>query len=383
MRTALLLALGLSGAIPPASAQPMRPTGEVTFTPVPDPSGIYPALRADVEMEVLEPGRHGCRTWLMQDSVFVSQRPAWRTNLKTRIQIDADSAGRYTSRLHFSGEHIFGTGRDGPLTLYVRCGSPGDWTFQTPPYEHERFGEILVRMANPAVRPVDDDGDGLYESMEATADVFARGTTGFVLKGSVEAPDRHRLGRSAHIAARLAGGEQATLTLRFPSTPIRRYGQDGRYRARLTLDAVNDYYQHEEVESAPLAAADFEAVLEAVGTATETPLDANGDGLYETLRITVPVTLTGDATYSVIGQLTAAADTSRSPASVHAKIEGVTRADTTVVLDFVGRGIAREQIDGPYRLELSIYEDNRFIDDAVVPGLSSTYQHTAFEPARR
>ena len=386
MRAALLLALTCGGAtaqIPPADGA--RPTGVVTFAPTLDPSGLYSRFRAEVEVEVTEPGTYPFRAWLRKEKASVASvwfHQAHQTAFN--FQIKADTAGRYTGVVQLSGEQIYASGLDGPYTLVVAQGREERWAYETPFYDHEAFGEITGRLSNPRVQPVDADGDGRHEYLEASADVTVRGTDHFLLYGDLSTVPYESLGRRSFSGAWLAPGTH-TLTLRFPSTPIFRANHDGPNRVRMSLGlaslARNTKAFDESVEATfALDPSTFEALLHAVGPPTQMPEDTDGDGLYETMRVTLPVEVTGEGTYTLTGILSAAADSSRRRPTASARVEGVTRSTQEVALCFQGRDLAREGIDGPYRLALVLYDEDYLVDDVLAPPLPASFPPTDFSP---
>jgi hypothetical protein len=348
------------------------------------PSGLYRALRAELELYVSEPGFYRFEVALLKGRRQIASQPPERIAIPNQVLVRADTAGVYTAVARISGEEIYRYGEDGPyrLALYLQGRR---YTLDTPAFRHEDFGQITGRMSDPRMRPVDDDLDGRFEGLDATVTVTVRGQDRFVLSGSLVDGNRETIARGKSDPVVLQPGVH-TLTARFPPTPIHRYGRDGTFDAWLTLSSSSEHVlgtegsNSAEVPSPPLVASQFEPLLIPRGPLTDEGLDVNADGLIDTLRLTVPVEITAPGPYRVWAHLYTAADSTRLDGA-HAVVEHVDGFTRTLVLDFDAPNIENDRKDGPFLLDVILYDAEQSVGDALlVPGETAAYSYTAFSP---
>ena len=105
--------------------------------------GIYDALIADVNVEVLTEGFYTVSGVLKKDGETVSNQPAYEHQQSTQVII-GDQLGMHTATLRFSGEEIFRSKENGPYELMVSTLSNETVekkTVATPAYDYTDFGE--------------------------------------------------------------------------------------------------------------------------------------------------------------------------------------------------------------------------------------------------
>ena len=385
MRWAAPLLLLLAGV---ATAQPdtsVRLTGNVSFTPVPGESGLLRGLRAEVEVDVQQPGFYWLDAHLERGGTQVAIDPPGLMAIPNAVHLSADTAGLHRGSIWFSGEQIYRSGLDGPYDL-VFDAFPDAPPLRSPPYRHTDFGQITGLMVNPSARPADDDGDGRYEGLDATVTVVVRAADRFALSCELSDASGESFTNVRTEWVEFLPGVH-TLTARFPSTHLHRYGQNGVFHVFLSLYSSSEMNVYgddasAEVATMPLFAADFEPLL-SVGTVAEVPIDQDADGRFEALQLSIPVEVTGPGPYTVTGTLLSAADTDGRPARVSVEVEGVGRSTETLVLRFKGRNITHQRLDGPYRLFLSAYDGREVADEFAVDSLQLSLPHTAFDPEGR
>ncbi|MCI5148065.1 MAG: hypothetical protein D3916_01425 [Candidatus Electrothrix sp. MAN1_4] len=141
----------------------LRITDSYSFAPVDDDgNGIFDALVAKIDVEVLTPGFYTVTGMLMKNGKTISDQPAFEHAQPTQVFI-GDALGIHTATLVFSGEQIFRSGKNGPYELeVVAIGSDFDAKIvTTPAYDHTLFGERSARIINAAAdAPADTDGNG-------------------------------------------------------------------------------------------------------------------------------------------------------------------------------------------------------------------------------
>lgn len=125
----------------------LRITDSYSFAPVDDDgNGIFDALVAKIDVEVLTPGFYTVTGMLMKNGKTISDQPAFEHAQPTQVFI-GDELGIHTATLVFSGEQIFRSGKNGPYELeVVAIGSDFDAKIvTTPAYDHTLFGERSAR----------------------------------------------------------------------------------------------------------------------------------------------------------------------------------------------------------------------------------------------
>lgn len=129
--------------------------GPASFSPV-NNKADSPAgrLSADLEINLFRAGNYTIRGELLKNGkavASVSARKRPEVSTVTRIR---EAAGTRRAALHFSGEQIYRAGIDGPYTLKAYLsganGLEDTLEVETPPYSHQRFGEVGAQLAGIA-----------------------------------------------------------------------------------------------------------------------------------------------------------------------------------------------------------------------------------------
>jgi hypothetical protein len=391
------------GPVRPATTPGYRITGTPSFSVVdPDGDGIAGALRATVEVEILEEGTYYLPVVLAKNGRRVAINPFLSdTRLDPRVEISGPP-GTQVVEIDFSGEQIYGSGIDGPYTLVMWPPGVDPLTFETLAYDHDDFGEIPMRLGSAvAERAVDVDGDGAYDVLEVEVAATSRWA------GEAKLESALRVGRQWVASAGpivTFGAGTPTFTVRFPGRDIRARGVDGPYEIE-----VRNVLDEAVGTTRPYSASAFETpyVLPA-GGGTDEGVDTDGNGLYDVLRVTLPILADSAGTYHVSASLydedavRSAPVVPDSPASRAAILFGevpathVANGDTlvaltagaqTLTLEFEGADVRRFGSGGPLVLRaLRVESVDRTLElDRDVPVGYETAQYAleAFEPERR
>lgn len=377
----------LPGAPPPAPSPAMKtrstgvqlPSG-ADYQPLDvNGDGVFEALLVDLEVDVLEAGTYTVIGTLTKDGELIANRPEFRSMEFTSAVLDA-APGVQAIRLRFSGEQIFRSMQDGPYDLeLVAIGEDGfvAASLQTPPFEYQDFGELPVGIVGVYEEALDEDGDGRLEGIQADVDVHVRSTSQFTLSGvlSKDGETVADIGTSVT----LAPGSH-TVTLVFPALMIRRAGLDGPYDGLVTLiDAAGQTVGSFEFTTEPYSVLDFIAVIEAATGPIAQGVDSTGSGRFDLLRTDFSVTFGEAGSFLLSALLTS--DTSSGTVVAETLID-VGRETRQFTLDFSGPDIHRQQMDGPYRVEISLRDPASFalIDQQVLPDQTAAFSFLDFDP---
>ncbi|MEE9181433.1 MAG: hypothetical protein V3U33_02525, partial [candidate division NC10 bacterium] len=294
--------------------------------------------------------------------------------------------GNHTVALLFRGEDVYRSRINGPYAVDLRI---FDESF--PPRELDRNNHTAQAYAytdfqKPAgvfAPPhsdfgLDTDGDGLFNYLvvDAQVEVVKAGTfyvAGSLLRGSY-------IDQTSNVTTTLEAGLR-TVSLWFDGIRINASDIDGPYTVGLS---VYDYvtfefldrdthttanYSHLEFQSPPAAFARPHA---------DFGLDTDGDGLFNYLVVGVNLTVTEAGTYVIEGTL------SGSHIDFTSNVTALDVGAQTVPLWFDGVRINASRADGPYQVELRLYDYDtfRFLD--VETHTTANYSHVDFEepPAR-
>jgi len=113
------------------------------------------------------------------------------------------------------------------------------------------------------------------------------------------------------------------------------------------------------------------------GNYSDEGVDLNQNSLFDYLRISTDLNISRNGTYSIIARLNDSAD--EEVAFVN-DIYSLSVGIVSVNIDFDGLTINRHQIDGPYMLTLTLYDDEGFeLDSEVDVYQTAAYSYTDFE----
>ncbi|WP_284439896.1 alpha/beta fold hydrolase [Cellulomonas wangsupingiae] len=200
----------------------------------------------------------------------------------------------------------------------------------------------------------DDDLDGLMDHLDLTVPVRVDDAGGYRLAGRLVDADGDRVAE-AGATGELAAGDGA-LTLRFDGRTIHDSARPGPWRLVDVTLSDADLGIVDIVDLGQTAAADpgaFEHDVLTVSGFADEPVDADGDGLYDVLRLSAQVTTEEAGTYAVNGKLVAqdGGEVGRAQTEVYLGAGGA-----QIVLELDGASIGASGEDGPYVLrDLAIY----------------------------
>ncbi len=301
---------------------------------------------------------------------------------------DATFNGQYATQQQFISFHLNGTsgtdaqgtwqGTDEGKRVYVRAGSVYDswgkneYAFLTSsPYGLlASLGTPLLAatsIAGPTMigfpgsarfRTVDADGDGRFEALEADVDLDILSAGDYVVfgrldRGGLLVANRPAFESMLITRADVSGAPgRRTVTLRFSGEQIRRSNLDGPYTLSIaansdtggagTASLVTPAYNHN-------AFGESKALLRSL---IPTPVDADGSGKYESLRLDASAEVAVAGNYQLRAAITGGG----------VDLGGTTRAlhldagTQPISLSLPANLIARSGINGPYEVTLSLID---------------------------
>ncbi|WP_033194290.1 dockerin type I repeat-containing protein [Methylomonas sp. MK1] len=340
--------------------------------------GVYEGLATDIDVEVLTAGTYTIVGRLEKNRNVVANRPAYESQLSSRVTFEASATGSRKVTIVFSGELIYQSGQDGPYDLVLR-GNNINTSLQTPAYDHRSFGEILTAITAVSDQGIDQNNDGKLEGIRADIDVSGRAAGNYRLLGALIKNGTTLVNANAEVS--IVAGQQ-TISLTIPGLPLKRSGQDGPYEGVVSLIDSNSHTVSDfDFVTAAYPAKDFASVIEPVGAQSDQGVDSNGNGLYDTLSVSFGASFSRGGTFLLTGTLGNAAGTNTVFSE---QLITVTPGVRQVTLNFAGPDIYGQRIDGPYRIEVSLRDPSsqEVIDRLALPEETKGYQYTDFDPTR-
>ena len=340
-----------------------------------DGDGLFNYLAVDVYVDVVDPG-----TFYVNANLCISNYTciAYASN-STYLDV-----GLRTIRLSFDGMAIRMSGLDGPynVSFYLSDSwrSLGSGTHTTAAYSHLDFEPLSASLAPPhSDYGLDTDGDGLFNELVVLVRVDVnKSSTYQVTADLMSCPTQYNCSwiASASSTAILTPGT-GVLSISFDGVTIRRSRVDGPYTVRLSLyETVHWWYldsdTHTTVAYGYLEFEQPAAVL--FPPHLDAGVDTDGDGLYNYLTIDVSVEVVDPGTFYLDANLCASNYTCLYASNYTFLAVGL----QTIRLLFDGLAIRLSRVDGPYVVNLRLYDAAwRFLGSAT--HLTAAYVHEDFD----
>jgi hypothetical protein len=351
-----------------------------------DGNGIAEGLAADVEVDILRAGEYVIAGTLDSGSIRISHRPRTETLLGSLGHV-LGVPGRYTVRIEFSGEDIYASGLDGPYEArFFASSSSGDedvLTAATPGYAHTQFGEFLASIQSVSDTGVDLDSDGKFDVLRTSVELMARADKDVAIVGGVRSNSTSLATSSSNFS--LTTGTHV-VTLDFSGKSLRRAGRNGPYTVVVNMhDSQGLDLSSLEHTTAAYSVSDFdELFLMPTGPFSESVVDTDGDGLFDSLYTMLEGSVESPGTFRIVSWLTGTATGGEPFGPV------ITTSDQTVTVTegvtvlrsrFDGAAIRRHGTDGPYMLAQIEVTDTlgAFVDEVSPRCITSPYLATQFE----
>ena len=292
------------------------------------------------------------------------------------------TAGAQSIGLSFDGEAIAAAGVDGPYQVYLSIADElyaENAEHTTAAYAASSFRQPPASFAGATTdAAVDTNGDATNERLDVTAPLRARVEGSYELRGTLRDGDGDLVASDEAEAALTATAQDVTLS--FDGTAIADHGEDGPYDVELVVvDGDGEAVVERDHATAAYAHTSFAAPSASFEDFDDEGVDSNGDGLFETLRVTAGVSVTEAGTYAVTGSLNAPDGTYIASASAEATLSP---GSGSVSLAFDGAAIRASEADGPYQVRgLELTRAGAAVD-AVTGGVATgAFAHTAFQGA--
>ena len=343
----------------------------------------FDKFKATLDIEFPHAGFYNIQTVLTKNGEVIANRSAHEDSRPSEQLFNAPSAGIYPVELEFSGQQILESAEDGPYTLSARVFSFGGGNFEvtatSPAYEHTEFGELDATLTSLREEAIDTDADTLFDILQVDAVVSVNVAGQYVLKATL-------LGATKTIenivsSVTLVKGTTA-LPLQFSGIAIHRAENNGPYKIAVSLSNDED----ETINTVTLQSRgyhydEFEAIIDLLGTMQSEGVDINNNGLFEQLRITVPIEVRRVGEYILDAALT---DESGDKSSHYSSNVQLNASTSELSFVFEGGLIKDLQMNGPYTLSFNLKElsgDIDISDSIVVSQPTPHYSFDDFESA--
>ena len=346
-----------------------------------DSDGKYDRLDLNVGLEVVDSGYYNIVAWLQDPA---SNNVAW-ANLQQTF-----SAGTYNIVLPFDGKVIAEAGRNGPFAVAkievqfspsAKLVESAENVYTTPAFFATDFDPPFATLTGPYEdQGVDTNSDGLFETLNIRVGFSVDKPGYYQVTGELEDSTGTPIDTTSAAATFTKGNQQVTLA--FSGDAIFSSRQTGPYHLkRLRIEDAEGNrigLLDAPYQTKAYSYTDFQhAGLWLDNAVVDQGLDLDGDGLFEYLRVSLPLAGNQAGVYLVSADLGVGESTTITGAEAQASFTG---GAVTVQLDFTGSAIRERGINGPYRIErLTILSEGGDVTDyRSVAHLTQAYQSNQF-----
>lgn len=338
--------------------------------------GLFDSLLVNIGLTADEPGSYFVRGNLLRADVS----PPFSMNVSAAVDLEA---GLQSVSLAFDGGPIFASGVDGPYTVSIGLWNGTEtggvflgWeSFQTGPYLHTNFNPPVAYLTPPhSDQGSDTDGDQLWNQLVILVHFNVTSTAFITLEASLYSSDLTvLLGTSTGGQTYVPG--MYVEPRGFDGVAIRQSGLSGPYVANLRLSEWSGtvlsqaYYV-----TAAYSYLAFDAPSAALtGTFHDQGIDADGDGLFDWLEMDVQVSVVDAGIFQITGNL--------GPGALWTAMNfsGLGPGLHTVPLFFDGVAINASTVDGPYTVDMWLYDVYSGNGLGHADFVTSPYSHLQFE----
>jgi hypothetical protein len=337
------------------------------FEPVDDDGDArFDKLKVTLPIAFAAAGFYNITALLQKNGSSVANRPANNDAREVAQLFNAPFAGTHDIELAFSGQQIFASKENGPYELSVSlvdsAANNVAVTATSPAYQYIDFGEVKAVLTALSEHSVDTDADNLFDILQVDAVMSASIAGQYWLKATL-------LGGAETIEnvllpVTLEEGIN-TFSVGFSGVRIYRGEIDGPYEVVVNLSNQDDETLNSlSLQTQGYSYSEFEPLVDLLGNMQSNGVDANNNGLYEHLSVTLPIQARTLGEYLLIGVLTDA----NGEKSTYFESDIVLLASTNVLpFMFDGSSINQLQMNGPYTLSFSLKEKNSdYISDSIV-----------------
>src|SRR3989475_8120830 len=220
------------------------------------------------------------------------------------------SPGTYMIEMALPGWRIRLGRSDGPYNLSLGMYDPDTGFssgrfYRTAAYTWTTFEFLAELQGGLSETAVDANGDGLYNYLVVRGVLNVKQPDNYTLSATLSERGSSFIVGYAYDSSHWAAGLSQFL-LRFSGDPIRTYGVNGPYTIEIQLaHDYSDVWQRETFDTAAYLSTQFyHKPILFQGNLTDHGVDFDGNGLFEVLRIEIPVAVTVSGLYDIYGRLT-------------------------------------------------------------------------------
>lgn len=231
-----------------------------------------------------------------------------------------------------------------------------------------------------AASGVDTDGNGLFDELLVQSGVSIASPARYRMYGLLTTPTGNEIATATAVADLAAGAP--TMTLRFDGRQIFQAGADGPFDLKLvrlaeegTVSVLPLDERADAFRTAAFRRNQFERPpILIAGTGTDRGQDTTGDGLFDSLRVSLDIDVLRGGAHNWTARLV---DSKRTEIGFAAGSGTLVAGASTIVLVFDGVKIGQNDVDGPYAVDdLLVYGG---VDSAVVFHAYTTAAYGAVE----
>jgi peptide/nickel transport system substrate-binding protein len=290
--------------------------------------------------------------------------------------------GIQTVELRFEGYKIEKSGMNGPYQVYLTLyDNYGNWLdeneHETQPYSYENF-QYLAKFSPPhSDFGLDTDNNGLYNYLVVDVNVAVATAGTYRISGDLYDNNGNSIPNTYSSTENYLDVGTQTVELRFDGKWINRSGVDGPYHVYLYLnDNVGNWLDSGEHWTAAYTHENFQYYAKFVPPHSDYGLDTDNDGLYNYLVVEAMVDVDTPGVYHVYGSLY---DNTGNFITYAYADNYLSAGIQTVELRLDGKWINRSGINGPYRVSLSLYDNEwNWLDGGE--HWTAAYTHDQFQP---
>ncbi len=342
-----------------------------------DADGQFDSLTLDINADVLGSS--------LVDANIVGFLSQGETLISSNTYTNTHSPGNQIIQFTFPASDIRQARLNGPYSVLL---SISDGSFFTDIVEHTTVAYSYTQFGSPAAEfslafsdaGIDTNANGLFDLLTLNVGLEVAEAGDYTILGWL-ANSTGDVIVSAESLATLPTGSQ-TIQLNFPGKEIYKSSQDGPYNllSLTILDSLGN-----EVDSldgayttSPYAYTEFEKPgASFTSVFSDSGVDADADGFYNTLRIAAQVNVSTPGTYTIEAHL---ADANESILEDITLTQSLSAGIQNVDLDFSGENIFSKGVDGSYLLSFARIISNSEVEDQLFDAFTtSNYSHTQFE----
>lgn len=339
-----------------------------------DLDGLYEDLVIQETIEVHEAG------WYRVDGYLMDSQ--WN-QLQDRKDIFLEP-GQYQVCLKFSGARLLRNGIEGPFEIVVNLYDV-DWNVMDSEYQWvseytlDQFEPLAKFLPPHKEKGLDIDGDGKFEYIKviATVEISVPGEYSLwtYLRDS-----NGELVETSYTWVTLKAKVQ-TIVVLIPANNIVSIGTDGPYTIWMSLTDSSLYLNYgiafDNFQTREYRSIQFDPGTKLTDVNSDNAVDTDGDGLFDVLEVDVQVYVDKAGTLTLNGELYC--NDFHTLLSIDKVTERLSHGMNTVTLSFSGTDIWSKGLNGPYQVELRLFNfDGQLLDeDDHVP--TAEYQANSFD----